>query len=475
MRQLPSALSYAFAGALALCLSMVARLRLRNRANLRFQLRHDGLTGLPNRLALEESPAKALAAARFRKKRGLAVMFIALDGASQVNDFYGQLAADAVRKQVAARIKRVLRRPDLLACVGDDEFAVVLKMTRDAGAREQIGAIAERILAVVRGCSGAPSHHVSVTASIGISQFPEHAHEVTALLRLADLALRKVRSLTSEAVGFYDPSRISEIVALIRAAIANDGLRLVFQPIMHRDGFVSQIEVLVRIHDFLLGIIPPDEFIGVAEQTGLIHEMGAWVLRDACRQARAWRAAGYSVPIAVNVSPVQLEAPGFALHVRACLAEAGLTAQALVLEVTENALIESAAGHNTARAGSALRYLQAAGVSISLDYSGAMDISKITTRMPVDSIKIDRFLTAQLPANRKMLEIVSRTVEWARTMGYRVIMEGIEETPQLDLARAMGSDLLQGFLIAPPLQPEDAAEFLAGHFVPSVAVDLNAR
>jgi predicted signal transduction protein with EAL and GGDEF domain len=362
-----------------------------------------------------------------------------------------------------------------LARVGGDEFAAVLNVTRNADARQEIAEVAERILAAVRGCSRVQSHHVSVSASIGISLFPEHTHDAAALIRLADTAMRKVKSQTGDAAGFYDLSasendfRTSEIVAMIRSAIGNGGFRLMFQPMTDRDGFVSQIEALFRIDDSLLSIVPPDEIMDVAEQTGLIHEMGAWVLREACKQARAWHDEGYNVPIAVNVSPAQLEAPGFADQVLACFADAGLTARALVLEVIEDASVENAAGHDTLRSESALHDLRAAGVAVSLCEFGAGGSLTIRAGMPVDNLKIDGSLTARLLRNPKILEMVSQTMERARALGYRVIVDGIEEVPQRDLAREMGCDLFQGFLIAPPLEREDATQFLAGQFEPSLA------
>jgi diguanylate cyclase (GGDEF)-like protein len=442
--------------ALALSFFLLVRLGQVHWERLKLQLHHDALTDLPNRSGLEEELAKILPAA-LAKNQTLALMFISLDGFRQVNDLYGHRAGDAFLKQIAVRIRVRLKRGDLLARVGGDEFAVVL---RDAETQE---AVAASILEAVRGCSNLCSHHIAITASVGVSLFPEHGKDALTLLRLADLAMRHSKENAGDRCTPWEAGmtatdfRTGEIVAMIRSALDDSRLHVVYQPVIDREGRIAEMEALVRIHDFLLGSIPPDEFMDVAEQTGLIHELGAWIFRAVCGQAKVWNRAGYRGSVTVNVSPAQLEASDFAAQVLGYLEEAAVPPSSLVIEITEKGMLRE-----PARVGATLRELRDAGVRISLDDFGAEHATlSHLGEFPVDSIKVHGSWTVRLPGDAQARQMVSEAVGNAHRRGYKAIVEGIEESTQLQEARDMGFDLFQGYFVAPPLEAEDATQVLA--------------
>jgi diguanylate cyclase (GGDEF)-like protein len=461
----PHALFVAVAAALAVCVFMLVRLGQEYAANLKFQSHHDALTDLPNRLGLEDAMGRLLAGA-LDKGQSMALVFIGLDGFRQVNDLYGHRAGDAFLKQIAVRIQNVLKRGDVLTRVGADEFAVFLPNASDQAGLETLAAA---ILASIRGGSSVDSHRVSISASAGISLFPQQGKDSLTLFRLADLAMRRSKKDGGNRCSVWQTEmastnfRTSEIVAMIRSALDDDRLHLVFQPIVDRLGQIVNMEALVRIHDFLLGSIPPDEFIQVAEQTGLIHELGAWIFRAVCKQARSWQDEGFRGAVTVNVSPAQLQAEGFAQTVLDSLAAVSLPVSVLVIEITENGIVR-----DPVRVGMALGTLRSAGVRISLDDFGAgyatlQPLLQEVEKLPVDSIKLHGSWTVRLPSDRNARQMVSDLVTQAHALGRLVAAEGIEESLQLEAARDLGCDLFQGYLIAPPLEAVDATQVLTGN------------
>lgn len=450
-----NAVLYSLTGALCLSLFLLARLAWEYAANLKSQQRQDSLTELPNRLGLEAALVKKLVHAE-ENNTSVAVLFIGLDEFRQINDLYGHRAGDVFLRQVSQSLRACKGRDDVLARVGGDEFIIATSATSQAGSQAELFQLAGRLLSAVRQCSSVEANRVNVPASIGISVFPDHGRDTLTLIRLADLAMRKSKQRSGDTYSVYDPSmseaefRRGEIVAMIRAALDEHRLHLVFQPVLDSHGRIAQLESLVRIHDQLLGSVPPDEFIGVAEQTGLIHEIGAWIFWTVCVQLRLWHESGYRVPVAVNVSPVQLLAEDFVSRILAWLEAAELTPDAIVIEVTDSEVVHDG---NVIRA---LANLRQAGIRVSIDNFRSGHETGLTRNLPVDSVKID----GSLPEHQSAF---SGTVNHAHKLGYKVIVERIEEPWQLEAARKAGSDLFQGFLIAPPLEPEDATQFLASH------------
>jgi diguanylate cyclase (GGDEF)-like protein len=432
-----SALVWSLAGALALCLFVIVRLALAYADNLKFQQQHDSLTDLPNRLGLEAALAKFLT----KDDKPVAVLFLGLDEFRQINDLYGHRVGDLFLQQTAHRIRAGLNRGDLLARVGGDEFVVV---TRHPAPEQTARNILDAVI----------KNRASVPASLGLSLCPAHSRDPLTLIRQADLAMRHTKLHSGGAFTVFHPEmsetefRRGEIVTLIRSALDAGCLHLVFQPVLDRAGAIAQMEALVRIQDVILGSIPPDEFLGVAEQTGLIHEIGNWIFKAACQQARQWRDAGHPVPIAVNVSPVQLEGPDFTDTLLAILASYELPPSSLVIEIT---------GNDGDAAVSHLRRLRAAGLTISADDFSVGAPHRLVRDLPIDYIKIDGSLTAGVSADQRL---IAETVRRAHQLNYQVVFERIEEPWQHEFARQSGGDLFQGYLIAPPLEAEDATRFL---------------
>jgi diguanylate cyclase (GGDEF)-like protein len=447
---------YVVTGLGLFALLFLLRMASKYHGNLRFQSRHDPLTRLPNRLEFEN----VLSATVIQQAKPLAVMFIDLDGFKQVNDLYGHKVGDALLKQVSLRIGSCIRPSDTLARLGGDEFTIVLPAIE----REEAAALADRILASLRKRFLVDGHSLDLSASVGIGLCPDHGRDASTLLRLADIAMYQSKVSNKNCYHFYDLSmkdsafRKSEIASLIRSSLENERFCLMYQPIIDSAGAFVQMEALVRMNDPGGTAVPTDEFIGIAEETGLIHDVGDWVLSNACRQARLWRDAGFDIRVAVNVSPVQLESADFAGKTLSLIAAAGLSASAMEIEITESKMIRS-----REQAHSAVKRLRLAGLGVSLDDFGTGYSSlSILANLPVNWVKIDRSFTAQLAVNPKILDLVSETIHLAHKLGLGITAEGIEEQGQLDLLRGLGCDNFQGYLIAPPINPEDATELLVG-------------
>jgi len=450
---------YVVVGLGLLALLFLLRRAAKYHGNLKFQSRHDPLTLLPNRLEFED----VLSSTVVETSRPVAVMFIDLDGFKQVNDLFGHKAGDALLKQVSLRIGNCIRPSDTLARLGGDEFTIVMPGTE----RDQAAVIADRILVSLRKSYLVEGHVLELSASVGIGLCPDHGSDAPSLLRLADIAMYQSKANKKDCYSFYDSSmedgalRKSEIAGLIRSGLKNNGFVLFYQPIIDSVGAVVKMEALVRMINPAGGVIPPEGFIGIAEETGLILAVGDWVLANACRQARSWRDAGFDIRVVINVSPFQLESDDFAKQILVLLAAAGLSGSAIGLEITETTMIRS-----REKAHAAVQQLRLSGVSVILDDFGTGYSSlSILANLPVDGVKIDRSFTAQLTVNSRTLDIIGETVHLAHKLGLGITAEGIEEQTQLDLLRKMGCDLFQGYLIAPPITSEDASELLAGQIL----------
>jgi diguanylate cyclase (GGDEF)-like protein len=456
---------YIVAGVLVVALGQVGQTGYTYHRNLRFQCRHDVLTGLPNRLQFEEALSSALEKST-NGTSGVAVLFMDLDGFKAVNDNLGHLAGDKLLVNIGARLTTLLRPGDVLARLGGDEFAILLSKVED---RESVARFAARTLEGVRSCS--PSPEWRVAASIGISLAPEQGTLSHVLIRLADIAMYQSKAGNGDCHLFYEEamkadSRSDEMAGRPRTAIKSNHFVLWFQPIVDREGRVIRMEALIRMNNSELGLISPGSFIAVGEETGLIHAIGNWVLRDAARTARLWRQSGCDIPIAVNISPVQLDRTELAGEVLDILAEFGLPASAIAIEITETAI-----ARNQTRAAATLARLRSAGVYISLDDFGTGYSLNMLAGMPVDEIKLDRAFAASI-ASPPARDVLSQTIRLARNLNILVVAEGIEDTSQMATAIKLGCDGLQGLLIAPPLEPEVATRFILDQTDLDVREDL---
>jgi diguanylate cyclase (GGDEF)-like protein len=435
---------------------------------LRFESRHDPLTRLLNRAAFEVALDQAVASAA--DDGDLAVMFLDLDGFKSVNDTLGHRFGDLLLIALSARIGSCLRlqprngrtgssrQNPSLARIGGDEFAIILPGVGALLAQS----IAARILESVRGCTSIEDHAVNISCSIGISLFPEHGGDATTLLRLADLAMYRGKAGSKNCCHVFNPEmntidfRQSGIAVLLREALDNDFLFLVYQPIQDASGAIVEVEALARIAHPERGLILPGDFIPVAEETGLIVPLGKWVLREALRQARDWQDRDLPVRVAVNVSPVQLSDPAFADMVFGCIDEAGVPPMALAIEITESAL-----ARNWDVVAPQIQRLRAAGVSISLDDfgTGYSSLSRLH-KLPVDRVKIDRSFVAGL-ADRRSSALIRDTIALAHRLGYLVVGEGVESVQQIDDLRAMECDHYQGYLLSRPVHWKEATRMLS--------------
>ncbi|MCX7672710.1 MAG: EAL domain-containing protein [Thiobacillaceae bacterium] len=419
---------------------------------------HDALTGLPNRLLFEQRLQHAIEHAARHGER-LAVLYFDLDHFKQLNDSLGHQVGDALLTALAERLKKRLRKSDTLSRRGGDEFTVLLENLREPAQAAKVARDILRQLGKPFTLPGGETVHTG--SSIGISLFPDDGREAQQLIERADAAMYEAKAAGGNQYRFYtrevtQASRErSELETRLRNAVEAKALQLVYQPLYDlAEGRLVGVETLLRWPDAELGEVPPERFIPLAEELGLLPDLGEWVLRQACSQALAWEHAGF-VPlrVAVNCSQRQVSAADFATRVRAVLADCGLAPDRLELELAEASLL---ALKSDALAG--LQALRAAGVSITVD-DFAVGLSALAQlqRLPVDRIKIDRSFVHALPTDPHTQRLVSAIVALARTLRLTVVAEGIETAAQLDWLRAEHCDLAQGFLFGQPLTAQALA------------------
>ena len=428
---------------------------------------HDGLTGLPNRAYVEERARDVLGDPRSDEAGRTGVIFLDLDRFTAVNDSVGHGAGDLVLAQAARRLRAVVPVHDTVARWGSDEFAVLVE---NAGSDQEVAEIADRLAGVV---AGEPfrvaGQQIALTASVGVALADLGPGDPPGLvLRNADVAMSRAKDSGGDRVEVYaahmhaDVVRRLEIVSDLQQAISESGLTLQFQPIVDlATSRVTGAEALVRWwHDEQM--VPPREFLGAAEESGLIVPLGEWVLRAACAQGAAWRhpSGGPSrdVGISVNLSARQLTAPAFGARLGAILAETGLPAEALTIEVNERVLVEA-----DELIIEQLAALHQMGVKLAIDDFGTGYASLAYLRqLPLDIIKIDPSFVAGLGHDSTLTLLTRTVVQVGRDLGLQVIAEGIEQPRQLIALREMGCEFGQGFLVARPMAAPGVEALLAG-------------
>jgi diguanylate cyclase (GGDEF)-like protein len=426
------------------------------RARAEEQLR-DPLTGLPNRQWLLERIWSALDDAERIGARS-ALMLIDLDRFRSVNDTLGHLAGDRLLLQIADRLRIALPRGAEAARLGGDEFAVLLPV---ADSTTSATRIARTLVAALSSPLDLDGLTLVLEASAGVAVFPDHALDAEGLLRRADVAMYQAKR-DRTGVEVYEvkrdsntPDRLGLLGDLRRALDARE-VQLHYQPKVRFDGQVAGLEALVRWVHPERGKVPPDEFIAIAESSGLMPHLTEYVLDTALAQVAEWRAQGLYVPVAVNVSPRDVHTPGFAGSVAARLARHGVPAGALQLEITEHVLLE-----DPSRAGDTLAALTAHGVKMSLDDFGTGYSSLVhLRRLPVSELKIDRSFVAKLAVDAEDAEIVRCTVDLAHSLGLLVVAEGVEDDETWERLRDMGCDAVQGWLVAAAMPPEETTAWL---------------
>jgi diguanylate cyclase (GGDEF)-like protein len=435
------------AGLAAVCLEKIRLLE-----DARRQALHDPLTGLPNRALLENSLETALAQAGPNGRR-VGLLFCDVNRLKRINDSLGHAAGDSVLRHVAARLGIAVRDCDTVARYSSDEFVILLPGIQDPLEVDHVAARVRTSLAEPVEVEG---RKVFVDVAIGTSvsgALPgegtdSHSESGRLLLEKADFEMyqskARARGQTPPGVQRKDYLRLETD---LRGAAARGELRVQFQPqIDVATHEIVAAEALVRWHHPELGLLSPGEFIPLAEDSNLIAEVGAHVITQACRAGAHWRAAGYPIEIAVNVSAIQLSGTGFPAFVRDTLARTGLPAAALTLEVTES----QAMSESTVNADN-LRDLRSAGVAISIDDfgTGFSSLAQLH-RLPVTEVKIDRSFTSRL-AEFGTSGFIAGIVGLGHGMGLRVVAEGVETQEQLDALRAMGCERAQGFLLGRPV------------------------
>jgi diguanylate cyclase (GGDEF)-like protein len=433
--------------------------RQRSDDELTFLATHDVLTGLPNRKLILDRTEQLLA--RSRRHRTLpAAVFIDLDNFKLINDTLGHGAGDELLRAVTARLQSAVREPDTLGRLGGDEFVVIAEdISLEAGPE----LIAERLLEAMSEpfTLTDAAARLKVTASIGVAAGPRASADE--LLRDADIAMYRAKcngknryvAFESEMQGAIR-SRL-ELEMDLREGLQNDEFFLVYQPIFNlSDMSPSAVEALIRWEHPTRGVVQPEEFIPLLEETGLITEIGGWVLQEACTQGARWRKAGCAIEMAVNVSARQLDSDEFVTEVRSALQQSGLDAHALTIEITETTLMRDA--EQTIRRLSAIKAL---GVRIAIDDFGT-GYSSLThvQKFPVDSLKIDRSFIAGLKDNKEGEALIHTLVQLGKALSIETVAEGIEMQQELALLQGERCDSGQGFLFAKPLDLAATEAFL---------------
>ncbi|MFF0788770.1 putative bifunctional diguanylate cyclase/phosphodiesterase [Streptomyces spiralis] len=426
------------------------------RARAEEQLR-DRLTGLPNRQWLLERIWTALDDAERIGARA-ALMLIDLDRFRSVNDTLGHLAGDRLLLQIADRLRQALPRGAEAARLGGDEFAVLLPV---ADSTTSATRVARALVTTLSSPLDLDGLTLVLEASAGVAVFPDHALDAEGMLRRADVAMYQAKR-DRTGVEVYESKRDSNtpdrlgLLGDLRRALDAHEVQLHYQPKVRFDGHVAGLEALVRWVHPERGRVPPDEFIAIAESSGLMPHLTEYVLETALGQVAKWRSEGLFVPVAVNVSPRDVHTPGFAGSVAARLARHGVPAGALQLEITEHVLLE-----DPQRAADTLAGLTAHGVKMSLDDFGTGYSSLVhLRRLPVSELKIDRSFVARLAVDTEDAEIVRCTVDLAHSLGLLVVAEGVEDDETWERLRDLGCDAVQGWLVAAAMPAEETTAWL---------------
>jgi diguanylate cyclase (GGDEF)-like protein len=434
---------------------------------------YDTLTGLPNRLLFRDRLNQAILEAK-RYNRQVALLFLDLDRFKRINDTLGHSVGDRLLIGVAERVTHALRRSDTvgragadldavtIARQGGDEFTIMLTNVDDAS---QVSRVARRLLTALAVPFGIEGHEIFVTGSIGIALYPMDGGDVETMQKNADTAMYEAKEHGRNTFQFYTQSMNSMAVQRLlienhlNKAVERNELLLYYQPqvdIAH--GTVSGLEALVRWQHSELGMVSPGEFIPLAEESGLIVSVGEWVIREACRQAVAWRRQGLPpMRISVNLSPFQLRDPRLASIIETALQVHGMDPKCLELEITESSIMK-----NVESALVTLNQMRELGVAIALDDfgTGYSSLAQLK-RFPVDRLKIDRSFVKDIPGSADDQAIAKVIVLIGHNLGMNVLAEGVETQAQMTYLKECSCDEVQGYLFSPPLPAVAVPDFLS--------------
>jgi len=419
---------------------------------------YDHLTSLPNRVFFNEMLTKTLSHAK-RHKKTLAILFIDLDRFKTINDALGHRMGDLVLKEIANRFSTVLRAGDILARLGGDEFIILLN---DIDHPKYASPVAEKILQLCSAPIKIESHEFVLTTSIGICTFPNDGTSLEDLLKNADMAMYKAKRAGGGIFHYYTKEMNLEahehikLEASLRKAITHNEFILYYQPKLNLvDGLIEGVEALIRWESPELGLISPAKFIPLAEETGLIMQIGEWALREACRTNKSWQDEGYQpITVAVNLSPKQFRHQDLDQLVATILADTGLAPEFLELEITETAVMD-----DVEKAIGRLQEIKSMGVQISIDDfgTGYTSISYLK-QFPVSVLKIDQSFIKGIPDNQNDVAITTAVIALAHSLDIKVVAEGVETSEQLQYLADNNCDMVQGYFLSPPL-PEAKIKF----------------
>jgi diguanylate cyclase (GGDEF)-like protein len=464
---------------LAASLQDMANSLQRSSDQIRFLAFHDSLTGLPNRLMFREYVSHAIEHAK-RAGRALALLFLDVDNFKRVNDTLGHRFGDELLKELARHLTDCLRRgdavarvepdgpTDMVARLGGDEFLILLK---DLSAPHAAGEVARRILALLSQPLAVGEHTLHVTASIGITLYPTDGEDVDALIRNADVAMYEAKAQGKNSYQYYSHSMNTAAVHRLamedrlRKAVEEQHMFLQYQPQvdLHTDR-IAGLEALLRWNDPELGTVVPEDFLPLAEETGLVSSLTEWLLREACRHGKQWLDAGLGPHyVSVNISGVYINRSDLAALVLEVLTETGLDPTRLEIEIRETSAI--AMQDRTVRM---LQSIKGLGARICLGDFGAGP-SSLTwlRRFPIDRLKLGSTLVTSLPDDQEDAAMVRTIVAMARGLGLTVAAPGVETPPQLDFVRRAGCDLAQGSLFGPAVSPDQVPSLLRGESMPA--------
>ncbi len=427
---------------------------------IRFQAYHDMLTRLPNRTLLKDRLNQAITHAR-RNKTNLSVMFLDLDRFKVINDTLGHIVGDHLLQAVAMRLRHCLREGDTLARIGGDEFTLLLP---EVNSREDAEFIARKIIKSLKEPFRIDSHELFISTSIGISHYPEDGDTMESLIKHADIAMYSVKGKGKNGFEFYSDNMIdaySRHLSLendLRRALDDSQFKIYYQPQINIEtNEVFAMEALIRWQHPERGLISPNEFIELAEETRLIKSIGNWILENACAELKRWRDLGLSnIRIAINVSAIQLEQGNFVNFVLNTLKKYEIPGEMLEIEITENTLM-----HDTDDGILKLRELSNHGIKIAIDDFGTGYSSlNYLKRLPIDTLKIDQSFVHDMSKSEEDSSIIKAIIAIAKGLNLNIISEGVETQAQLEQLRAWRCKNMQGFLFGRPMPCDKAIDML---------------
>lgn len=421
---------------------------------------HDFLTGMPNRMLLNDRVNQAIAWAQ-RNSKKVAVLFLDLDGFKHINDSLGHPTGDKLLQSVAKRLVDCVRGSDTVSRQGGDEFVVLLS---EVGLSEDAAITARRMLQTVAEAHSIDQHDLHVTTSIGVSVFPDDGSDAETLIKNADTAMYQAKENGRQSYQFFKPAmnvravERQSIEESLRRALEREEFLVHYQPkVKLSTGQISGAEALIRWKHPVRGLVPPGDFIPIAEDCGLIVPIGNWVLREACKQARAWANQGLPViTMAVNISAMEFRDEDFLDGIFRALRETGLEPKLLELELTESVLMKRAESTQ-----SILKILRASGIQLAVDDFGTGYSSlSYLRKFPIDALKIDQSFIRQITTAPDETTIVTAVISMGRSLKLRVVAEGVETLEELAFLQARHCDEAQGYYFSRPVLPEQFAKLL---------------